>query len=67
MYKANLSVIDTNSSVQTTDDSIRQTNISVRELNRITRENIPRQNRLSRMNIWVAINVGLIALATFIK
>ena len=66
VYKANLSVIDTNSSVLATNDSVRQTNISIQELNRITSENIPRQNRLSRTNIWVAIAVGLIALATFI-
>jgi hypothetical protein len=61
------SQLDSNLSVQTTNSSVQQTNTSVQELNQITKENIPRQNKLTKTNIWVAVGVGLIALASLIQ
>jgi len=61
------SVIKANNSVVETNESVAQTNKSVRTTNDLVSDNIPRQNRLTRTSVMVAILAVAVAASPFIN
>jgi hypothetical protein len=61
------SVIKANNSVVETNESVAQTNKSVQATNDLVSANIPRQNRLTRASVMVAIVAVVVAAAPFIN